>query len=387
MDLNIYLSPVSEFLHGSYQKNQLGDSIRIHKDGLPDMEGAKIALIGVEDDRNAFQNDGCANGPDRIRQYFYQLYAGEGFPPIVDLGNIKAGAEVSDTYHAVSKVVEELVKQKVIPFIIGGGQDLTFANYLAYENLEQLVNLVTVDSRFDIGIDLEEPLTSRSFIGKILTHQPNILFNYTNIGYQTYFVSDEVLELMDKLYFDSIRLGRVRESMQEVEPLVRNADIISFDLGSVKASDAPGNKNATPNGLTSDECCSVMRYAGLSDKLSSAGIYEYNPEFDPHGQTAHLVAQMIWYFIEGVRSRKNDTPLDRAETYLRYRVALDQLDQEVLFYKSIKTDRWWMNVPFPSQSGNKFKRHEMVPCSYDQYRAACNNEMPELWLKTYQKML
>lgn len=387
MDLSIYLSPVADFLQQSYQEEQLGNHIQFYTDTIPDLEGSKIALIGVLEDRNAYQNGGCAQGPDRIRQYLYQLYKGDGFLPIIDLGNIKAGAEVSDTYHAVEKVVEHLVKNNVIPFIIGGGQDLTYANYMAYQNLEQLVNLVTVDARFDLGSDLEEPISSRSFMGKILTQQPNFLFNYTNIGYQTYFVGSDVLELMDKLYFDSIRLGNLRSDTQEVEPLVRNADVLSFDIGAIKAADAPGNKNATPNGLSSDECCSVMRYAGLSDKLTSVGVYEYNPEFDPHGQTAHLIAQMIWYFVEGVRNRRNDVPVDNHSSYLRYRVAFDELDQEVLFYKSVKTDRWWMNVPFPANSGNRFKRHEMVPCSYQQYQSACNNEMPDLWLKTYQKML
>ena len=50
-------------------------------------------------------------------------------------------------------VVSELVKLNIIPIIIGGGQDLTYAQYLAYENLEQKVDLVVVDSKFDLDED------------------------------------------------------------------------------------------------------------------------------------------------------------------------------------------------------------------------------------------
>jgi len=44
------------------------------------------------------------------------------------------------------------------------------------------------------------------------------------------------------------------------------------------------------------EAAGSFRYAGMSDKLSSFGIYEINPLFDNHDQTSHLAAQMIWYF-------------------------------------------------------------------------------------------
>ncbi|MAX78998.1 MAG: arginase [Crocinitomicaceae bacterium] len=386
-EIGIYLSPVADFLEDSYESYQLGSKIKAYREELPELGNAKLAIIGVMEDRGAHRNDGCSYGADRIRQFLYELSEGESFPDIVDVGNIRPGATIEDTFHAFSKTIEFLIKKNVIPVILGGSQDLTFANYLAYQNLESIVNLVSIDARFDLGEKLEAPLNSRTYLSKILTHQPNFLFNYTNIGYQTYFVSQEVLDLMDKLYFDSMRLGLVRSNMQEVEPKIRNADIVSFDLGAIKASDAPGNKNATPNGLTSDECCQITRYAGLSDKLSSIGFYEYNPEFDPYGNTAHLVAQMIWYFIEGVKGRKNDVPSDAEPNYLKYRVTLDGDENELLFYKSVVTDRWWMNVPFPVSKGNRFRRHEMVPCSYKQYQEACNNEMPELWLKTYQKML
>ena len=78
-----------------------------------------------------------------------------------------------------------MVRQGVIPLIIGGSQDITYANYRGYDDLEQTVNLVSIDSRFDIGSS-EEDILSRSFLSKIIMEEPNNLFNYSSIGYQTY---------------------------------------------------------------------------------------------------------------------------------------------------------------------------------------------------------
>src|SRR6185295_17792470 len=111
------------------------------------------------------------------------------------------------------------------------------------------------------------------------------------IGYQTYFVGNEQVELMNKLFFDAYRLGQVRKDMEEVEPIVRNADIVSFDITAVRNSDAPGNGKASPNGFYGEEACQIARYAGISDKLTSIGFYEINPDLDKNSQTSHLAAQ------------------------------------------------------------------------------------------------
>src|SRR5690606_5285696 len=140
-----------------------------------------------------------------------------------------------DTYVAVKTVVEELIKQGVFPIIIGGGQDLTYAQYMAYEKLEQKVDLVVVDSKFDLYEDAvnSRETSSISYLNKILIHEPNYLFNFSNIGYQKYFVSPESIKVLDKLYFDSYRLGEFKANIERSEPILRNADLISFDMGAI----------------------------------------------------------------------------------------------------------------------------------------------------------
>ncbi len=370
-----------------YLPTSYGKVINIYLRGgdFPSLENAQLAILGVEEDRSALNNEGCGLAADYVRENFYKLFQGDYQAKIIDLGNIKKGNSIEDTYFAVTDVLTKLLKKNITPIIIGGSQDLTYCNYLAYQKLEQMINIVTIDSCFDIG-DGDSELNSQNYLSKIIVHKPNILFNFSNIGYQTYFVQKSSVELMGKLYFDAHRLGKVRNRMEEIEPIVRNADLMSFDVSAIRQSDAPGNGNASPNGFYGEEACQITRYAGLSDKLSSIGFYELNPAFDINKQTAHLVAQMIWYFIDGFYNRKQDYPIVNNTNYIKYRVSIKEQRHEIVFYKSTKSDRWWMDVPYPANHQIKFERHHMIPCSYSDYEIACNDEMPDSWWQTYQKL-
>lgn len=391
MSLQDFFSPVNnEIIHpkASYNSSQIGSSIQSYLTDFPILEGTDIVFFGVQDDRNSINNLGCSLGADVFREYFYPLYEGTPKPKIADLGNIKAGESVVDTYAAVKTVVEELIKQGVLPIIIGGGQDITYAQYQAYEKLEQKVDLVVVDSRVDINEDqgATRETSSQSFLSKILLHEPNYLFNLSNIGYQSYFVSPESIKVLDKLYFDSYRLGVFKRNIEHSEPVLRNADLISFDMGAIRSSDACANANASPNGFYGEDACQICRYAGMNDKLSSIGFYEFNPAYDKNGQTAALLSQMVWYFIDGFYNRKKDLPLQPKSAYVIYRTTLKEDNYEVVFVKSKKTDRWWMQVPYPNvKSVNE--RFHLVPCSYEDYKTAIDGDMPDLWWRTYQKLI
>lgn len=372
---------------GKYPASSYGKLINAYVQGgdFPSLEHVHLAIIGVEEDRKALNNEGCGLAADYVRENLYKLFQGNYAAKIVDLGNIKKGNSIDDSYFAVTDVLAQLLKKNIVPIIIGGSQDLTYCNYLAYLKMEQTINIVAVDSSFDIG-DGEKTLDSQSYLSKIILHKPNILFNFSNIGYQSYFVDQNSVELMSKLFFDTHRLGKVRKNMEGVEPIVRNADLVSFDVSAIRQSDAPGNGNASPNGFYGEEACQITRYAGMSDKLTSIGFYEINPAFDTNKQTAHLVAQMIWYFIDGFYNRKQDYPIVDKSEYTKYRVSIKDHEHEIVFYKSNKSDRWWMDVPYPVNHQIKFERHHMVPCSYSDYETACSDELPDNWWQTYQKL-
>ena len=382
-----FFTPIDDSLAAhlvSQSSTCLGKKIQIHshKEGFPDLENVQIAIFGVNEDRNSQDNFGCGEDLFIVREKFYQLFPGKWHTNIADLGTIEKGNQVSDTYFAVKEMITFLLKNNIIPIIIGGGQDITYVNYRAYDALEQSVNITAVDSRFDLG-NLEDELTSQSYLSKIIMQEPNNLFNYCNVGYQTYFNSQEEISLLDNLFFDTYRLGEAK-ILENIEPVFRNSDIVSIDIGAVRQSEAPGNNNSSPNGFYGEEICAISRYAGLSDKVSSFGIYEYNFKHDNNNQTAHLIAQMIWYFIEGVNFRVKDYPFSGKENYQKFTVLLEE-DEPLLFYKSNKSGRWWIEINI--LSNNKYKRHALIPCTYKDYKDATKQLIPEKWYKAMRKMV
>jgi formiminoglutamase len=236
---------------------------------------------------------------------------------------------------------------------------------------------VVVDARFDLDED-ETPAgletTSQSYLNKIFLHEPNYLFNFSNLGYQTYFASQESLRVMDKLYFDVHRLGELSGNIAVTEPAIRNASMVSFDVGAIRSADAAGNANATPNGFNGQEACQLCRYAGFNDKLSSIGFYEFNPAYDNNGQTAMLLAQMIWYFIDGFYGRKRDFPLNPKSQYLIYKTSLKHDDQEVVFVKAKNQTAGGCRYPTPraAQKTNAFTWYPVaMPIIKPPHPASC----------------
>lgn len=379
------LLPVEEMAvaHRALQSDlSLGRKIKIHtkKDGIPDLKNVQVAIIGVLEGRGAVDNVGTGKSLDQVRKYLYQMFPGNWHTSIADLGNIPRGKETSDTYFVLQEVLSTLIRQHITPIIIGGSQDITYANYRAYDNFNKPVNIVSVDNKFDIG-ELEPKLNSYNYLHNIVMDKPNNLFNYSNVGFQTFFNSQEEIDLMDKLFFDAFRLGEVANDITSVEPVFRDADIISIDMGAVRMSDAPANNNAVPNGFYGDQICAISRYAGISRKVSSFGIYEYNPKFDHREQTAHLIAQMIWYFIEGFNLRIDEYPFESKKNYKKYIVLVE--NETINFYKSDKSERWWVEINF---THNKLEKSTLIPCTYQDYLTANNQIFPERWLKTFRKL-
>ncbi len=127
MDIDLFLKPTGAKF-SSFPKGSLGGIVEYFskESGLPSLEGKHLAIIGVEEDRGADSNDGCAHAPDVIREHFYSLYpAFSKDPAIIDLGNIKKGQTIQDTYFAVSEVVRVLMQHKLVPIVLGGSHYLT----------------------------------------------------------------------------------------------------------------------------------------------------------------------------------------------------------------------------------------------------------------------
>ncbi|MDT0293506.1 formimidoylglutamase [Mesonia ostreae] len=360
----------------------LGNQIQAYIEGedFPNLEQVQIAIFGVVENRKDTKAPHAYFDFTAIRKEFYQLHSGNWDIQIADLGDIMSGDSVEDTYFAVKSVVFELLKQNVIPVILGGSQDLAYAQYRAYDDYGSMVNYVNVDSRFDLG-NTEEDITSCSFVGKMVVNEPYNLFNYSNVGYQTYFNSQEEIGLLEKLYFDAYRLGEVGQNIAVVEPVFRNANMVTIDITSIEAS-VLGANNLKPNGFNGREICAIARYAGISDELSSFGLYHLDYLVNSEN-SAKLVSQILWYFLEGVTYRKNENSLASKENFLKYQVPVN--DDVLIFYKSNFSGRWWIEIPYSANFNNKLEKHTLLPCTYQDYEEACNQNIPERWWKARRK--
>lgn len=342
-----------------------------------------MAIIGVAEDRASVNNQGCAYNPNIVRQYLYNLTSPNEEIHIADLGNLILGQKVEDTYYALAEVVSSCLEQKITPIIIGGSNDLAIGCYKGYCNNKQIINLLDVDSHFDFISD-QEPTTDQNFLHEIICSDPNYLFDYTLVGYQSYFTDPKAITLLNELHFEHMRLGLLQDNINNIEPMVRDCDMLVVDTDSIRQSDAPSS--SSPHGLYGEQLCKIANYAGMSDKLSSICFLGNNVLNDLQGRTSHIIAHAIYYFIEGYIWRKHDAPYLRNGNHIQFRVQINNMSDEVVFYKSQLTDRWWIEVPCTDEQKIKYIKHYIVPCLYSDYQKAINNELPQRWIIAYNKL-
>ncbi len=364
--LDNWLSPVNLAALSSdqFESKQLGSQMRIFDRRLPPLEDVQIALLGIEEQR--------ANA---VRRALYPLsFSFEGLA-ITDLGNVRR-RKVSFLIPAV----KELMDSRIFPIIIGADTAFTMAQYKAFQSLEQLISLVLVDER--LRFSPGTPGKGQYFLNELIENKQSKLFHLGFIGSQSHFTDPASFDFLEKHHYDCIRLGRARADLSELEPVIRDADLLSFNLAGLKSADAPAVDQPSPSGFTLEEACQISRYGGMSDKLKSFGIYGFQPSKDREGQTAAAVAQLIWYFIEGFYNRKADFPVSMTGL-VEYIVDFKKTDYQLTFWKSQKSGRWWMQVPVKTEE--TYQRHRLIPCSYQDYKLACQEELPERLLNAYKR--
>ena len=390
MELQNYFEPIDSTVvdyRSEEFRPMLGDNIEAYTSGgaFPDWQQARLVMLGVNEDRASVDGRGCAPAPDFIRRKLYRLAKPHADLHLVDLGNIAAGVEVRDTYFAVIEALQQLLEDGRTVIVLGGSDDLVFPIYKAYEVLGRVINICSVDSRFNL--EGGELINSNNYLQHIIMQQPNYLFDYVNLGYQTYFVGQEMIQLMEELKFSTRRLGEVQGNLELVEPLVRYSDVVAVDISAVRQSDAPAAASPSPHGLYGEQLCQLARYAGMSDKTTCFGLFEMVPVHDRDEQTAHMLAHALWYFIEGFCYRQGDFPSRDRQSYKRFSVQMNDNASEIVFYKSLKSDRWWMEVPCAdTERRERYLQHTLIPCSYADYEHAMHNEIPPLWWHYYNRL-
>ena len=368
-----FLEPVNRaMLSGDegYKDGQIGKVMQVFEEEFPEIDAASLVLIGCPEYRGQYGVPAGGHGPDEVRRQFYQLFFWHRDLELADIGNIKAGSSLQDTYAALRMVIRDLNQAGKSVIVLGGSHDLALAQYYAFAESKSLIEAVTIDAKIDLS--LESSQRSENFLMEMLTGEPNFIRHYSHIAFQSYLAHPRMLETMDKLRFDCFRLGHVRDNIDEMEPVIRHARMVSFDIAAIAHAYAPANK-ISPNGLTGEEACTLTRFAGLSAHVQSIGIYGYDPRQDADSLTAMQISHMLWYFIDGRSRGMREAALDEKQYFNEYHTAFAEV--ETTFLQSKKTGRWWMRLP-----DDKF-----IACSYNDYLLASSNEIPERWLRAQER--
>ncbi len=353
-----------------FKDSQLGKHIAVYEDEFPDITHADFVIVGCGEMRGAGIQLTNTTSPDAIRAEYYKLFHWHTQVSVADIGNIKCGASLEDTYAALRSVISELLDLKKRVVILGGTHDITTAQYNAYGYKNRIIDVACVDSRIDL--DMDSVLPADNFLVEMLTGIPNYLKHYSHIGFQSYFMHPEMLETIDKLGFECYRVGKVKERIEEMEPAIRNSELFSFDIAAIQHAHAPANR-LTPNGFNGEEACTLMQYAGMSNNCDTVGIYGYIAEQDEHALTAKQISHMLWYYMDGIHKGKQEAELDNRSEFNEFTMAFAEV--ETVFLQSKRTGRWWMQL----QEG------KFIACSQFDYIIASNNEIPERWFRAVER--
>ncbi|GAC1588386.1 MAG: formimidoylglutamase [Ginsengibacter sp.] len=371
-DLHEFLEPINKaYIHNDegYFHNQIGFEIAAYEEVFPSLDEADIVIVGVQEQRGAGEPVSSVEAFE-IRKALYKLYLWHSDIKLADIGDIRTGDRLNDSYASVKIVISELLKINKTVVLIGGSHDNTLGQYYAYKDQNKFIEATVIDAKIDL--QTESSLRADNFLMEMLTSEPNHIRHYNHIGFQSYFIHPGMLETIDKLRFDCYRVGVAKEDIEEMEPVIRNSSMVSFDIAAIKHSDAPAGC-VSPNGFSGEEACVLTRFAGMSEQVSTLSIFGFHAEDDVKHMTATQIAEMIWYFIDGKSRSKQEASIENREDFNEYHLGLT--DMTSTFLQSKKTGRWWMELP------NK----KLIPCSKKDYVLASNNQIPERWLRAQER--
>jgi|YNPMSStandDraft_1061717.scaffolds.fasta_scaffold01762_6 hypothetical protein len=308
----------------------------------------------------------------KTREILYQLYSQFNKPfKGIDLGEIKKGSTFSDTLYATRDVCEFLIEKKIVPIIISDNSYIPYAIYLAFESLKKTISIS------DVNYTIKIQKHDYHYLTQILSKKNHTLFNYIVLGYQNFYTSLESIKIFSSQHFEMLRLGDLQANIQKAEPYIRDTDVLIINSSSIINSYLNEYDSNSPSGFTQKEICQLARYAGFSERISTFFLH-----IDTKYSANHLsIAQIIWHFLEGYSSRKNDFPIFPLQKLIKYHVEVSKKNF-ITFYKSPLTERWWVEVPIPKSD---YKKKWLLSCNEQDYINACNGIIPDRWYKSLKK--
>ena len=189
------------------------------------------------------------------------------------------------------------------------------------------------------------------------------------IGYQRHLLPQRLVQDIETFSYSCLSLGKLRSHQLLAEPHMRNTEVLHVSLNSVRRSDAPSISGTLPTGLQAEELCQLMKYAGTSSMLRVVYI-DLVEGSNPGEAESMLIAESIWYLLEGLNMQYNDQPGQKGE-FSSFIVHSSHYDDDIEFIKNNITSRWWLVKTHDNKS------RQYLPCAQDEYQQTISGDVPE----------
>ena len=243
-----------------------------------------VGLLGYAVDKGIELNEGrigAKKGPDEIKKAF-DLSECES---LVDYGNVEyTKGSLSEVQEEMGHLAARVIQQHHQSFFIGGGHDITYAQYLAKRHTypDASIGIINIDSHFETRADVQS--NSGTMFRQILEKDDNV--DYLVLGLSQGRNTRSLYEYAEEK-------GIIYVYADEHETIM-----FTISMDAIDSAFAPGVSEPTVLGLNPHSVFNIGKRVILSGKTSSISIAEVNPNYDIDHRTAQLAANFIHHFIE-----------------------------------------------------------------------------------------
>ncbi|MFY0675003.1 MAG: hypothetical protein JXQ87_16500 [Bacteroidia bacterium] len=372
MDWQQVLFPVS--VNFNLSGKQVGDVITINNGESFKLDNVSTVFIGVEQGGNQLSNT--------LREHLYTYRNTDGFEAFADLGDYTLPKEITQSnIDELGFIFSDLMEQDI--------HIVTYCNVVdlipkvvdrAYDYLKQFYS--TIETNVTIASDIDfGQLEAKNWLSNNLDSSKSLMHHYGILGYQSNHISQDQIEHLHKLGFESERLGNLKSSITKAEPYVRMGNFLQVDFRSIKSS-YTGLAHQYPNGLNGEEACAILKYAGANSEMRAVNLFANGWGLQDLG--AELMAQMIWYYIEGTQIGFEEDPLGGNDNYAKYHTNFEKSNESIIFYKSLRSGKWWIYLPVDHEKYPRYKY--LIPCDYSDYQMATEGEIPYRWVLAVSRL-
>jgi formimidoylglutamase len=269
-------------------------------------------LIGCPQHEGVQRNNGragAAEAPNKIREQLYKLQVEkECHVKLFDAGNIITDfIDLEDAlekiHDSLTKAVSEFLRDGKKVIVLGGGNDISYADVRALGEAESDISAINIDAHLDMRI--ADRMTSGTPYRKLIEDHylsPHQLheFGIRPESNSAYYLENAKQLGVNVHFLRGIRKEGVNSAFQHILGQIgERSFFLGLDMDGIQAADAPGVSASSPVGLSGREVMECIHHAKQKENLKVFEITEVNPRHDIDNRTVKLAALFVYAFLFG----------------------------------------------------------------------------------------